>query len=347
MAMAEVTVRGAGVFGLTIAFVCLSRGARVRVIDPTGAGAGASGGIVGALAPHTPDNWNPKKAFQFDCLREAEARWDQVGRLSGVDPGYARLGRLQPLANDRAEALARARVADARVNWGPDYTWEVIAAPHDWAPLSPTGLVLRDTITARINPRRACESLAECVRALGGEITTSGPDAGAVIYATGWQGLLALSETLGVDVGRGEKGQALLLDHAAPVGAPQIFADGLHIVPHGDGAIAVGSTSERHFEDPEGTDAAADALFDRAVAVMPSLANAHITARWAGVRPRAASRAPLLGPYPGKPGAFIANGGFKIGFGIAWGVADLMADLVLDGRDAIPDAFRLEACLGK
>jgi len=65
MAMADITVRGAGVFGLAIAWSCLLRGASVQVIDPAGPGAGASGGIVGALAPHVPENWNDKKAFQL------------------------------------------------------------------------------------------------------------------------------------------------------------------------------------------------------------------------------------------------------------------------------------------
>jgi glycine oxidase len=46
---------------------------------------------------------------------------------------------------------------------------------------------------------------------------------------------------------------------------------------------------------------------------------------------------------PGRPGHYVANGGFKIGFGMAPGVAEVMADLLLDGRDAIPDAFRLSA----
>ena len=72
MAMAEITIYGAGIFGLSIAWSCQSRGARVQVIDPSGPGAGASGGIVGALAPHVPENWNDKKAFQLDSLLMAE-----------------------------------------------------------------------------------------------------------------------------------------------------------------------------------------------------------------------------------------------------------------------------------
>lgn len=65
------TVMGAGIFGLSIAWICLQRGARIRIVDPRGAGGGASGGVVGALAPHTPENWNDKKAFQFESLMMA------------------------------------------------------------------------------------------------------------------------------------------------------------------------------------------------------------------------------------------------------------------------------------
>ena len=60
MATADVTVMGAGVFGLSVAYACAKRGALVRVVDPFGIGAGSSGGLVGALAPHVPENWNDK-----------------------------------------------------------------------------------------------------------------------------------------------------------------------------------------------------------------------------------------------------------------------------------------------
>jgi glycine oxidase len=75
----------------------------------------------------------------------------------------------------------------------------------------------------------------------------------------------------------------------------------------------------------------------------PALAGAPLVGRWAGFRPRASHRAPVLGEWPGRPGHYVANGGFKIGFGIAPGAAEAMADLVLEGRDSIPPGFRVEA----
>ena len=94
----DLIVRGAGVFGLACAWACARRGARVHVVDPQGVGAGASGGVVGALAPHAPGGWNPKKAFQLDSLLMAADWWAAVAAAGGGAPGYARHGRLQPVA---------------------------------------------------------------------------------------------------------------------------------------------------------------------------------------------------------------------------------------------------------
>lgn len=332
MATADVTVMGAGIFGLSVAYACARRGAAVRVIDPGGVAAGASGGLVGALAPHVPENWNEKKAFQFDSLIMAEGFWAKVSELSGADVGYARSGRLQPLADDRAVELAQGRAVTSAELWQGKARWEVIPAGDvPWMPPSPTGLVVHDTLSALIHPRRATRALANAVIAMGGEIVLEGAEQGRVVWATGWQGLAEIG-------GNGVKGQAALLRYDA-AGQPQLFADALHIIPHGDGTVAIGSTSEREFDDPTGTDAALDDALARAVAAFPVLEDAPVLERWAGVRPRSRSRAPVLGHHPTRPGAFFANGGFKIGFGMAPKVGEVMADLVLDGRDTIPEGF--------
>ena len=199
-------------------------------------------------------------------------------------------------------------------------------------PPSPTGLVVRDTLSALIHPRRATQALADAVIALGGFVETEGRAEGQVVWATGWTGVAEIG-------GTGVKGQAALLQYNA-AGQPQLFADALHIIPHGDGTVAIGSTSERVFDDPTATDAALDDILVRAVAAFPVLADAQVLERWAGVRPRSKSRAPVLGAHPTREGAYIANGGFKIGFGMAPKVGEVMADLIMEGRDAIPDDFR-------
>lgn len=346
MATVDLTVMGAGIFGLSVAHACARRGARVRVIDPGGPGAGASGGIVGALAPHVPEQWNDKKAFQFDSLLMAGDYWAGVERLTGLCAGYARLGRLQPLAGAAAVDLARDRAASAAALWQGRAAWEVLPAAEcgDWAPPSPSGWLVRDTLSARVHPRRAVAALAAAVVALGGEVVAEAPPQGPVVWATGHAGLAEMSAHAGRAVGGAVKGQAALLAHDAR-DRPQLFVEGLHLVPHADGTLAVGSTSERGWDDPAATDAGLDALLARAVAALPVLAGAPVIERWAGLRPRSRSRAPMLGPHPFRANAYLANGGFKIGFGMAPKVGEVMADLILEGRDAIPQGFHPEASL--
>jgi len=346
MASVDVTVRGAGAFGLSVAWVCAQRGARVRVVDPYGPGAGSSGGVVGALAPHVPENWNSKKAFQLESLLMAENFWAEVEAVGGLSSGYGRTGRLQPIVDEQALKLAQERAQGAAELWQGKARWEIVdaAAIGDFAPHSPTGKLIFDTLTGRMHPRRACAALVAALQAKGVEIVGEAPDEGAVVWATGWQGLRALSDAFGKKVGDGVKGQAALFRYSAPK-APQLFVETLHIVPHADGTVAIGSTSEREFEDPASVDDQVEMLIEKARAALPVLETAEVIERWAGVRPRARSRAPILGAWPDKPGHFIANGGFKIGFGMGPKVAHVMADLVLEERDGIPDAFRVEACL--
>lgn len=340
MATTDVTVMGAGIFGLSVAYACAVRGATVRVIDPAGVAAGASGGIVGALAPHVPEQWNAKKQFQFESLMMAEQFWASVG-----DVGYARSGRLQPLADETAVALARARATGAATLWQGQAKWDVVPAiGAGWEPPSASGWLVHDTLSALIHPRRATKALAAAVTRLGGDVVSEGTAQGRIVWATGWQGLTNMTAQHHRQVGNGVKGQAALLRYDAS-GAPQLFADGLHIVPHLDGTVAVGSTSERTFDQPAATDTALDDVIARAFAAMPVLRDAPVIARWAGVRPRSRSRAPMLGHHPFRKGDFVANGGFKIGFGMAPKVGDVMADLVLDDVDHVPDDFRADTCL--
>ena len=345
MASVDVTVRGAGIFGLSIAWACARRGARVRVIDTVGVGAGSSGGLVGALSPHVPEAWNEKKAFQLDSLLMAADWWDEVARVSGRDPGYARAGRLQPLEDAAAVEVARRREATARDLWQGQAVWEVVPATGEgWEPISPSGWLVRDTLSARLSPRMAVAALVGALAATGVEIVVGeGEERGQVIHATGVAGLEALSGALEKRIGGGVKGQALALRFDAR-DRPQLFVDGLHVVPHGDGTVAIGSTSENQWSH-ERVDDAVEGLLSRAVAALPVLAGAAVVDRWAGVRPRAVSRAPVLGAWPGRAGHWVANGGFKIGFGMAPKVAEVMADLVLEGRDGVPEGFRIEGLL--
>ncbi len=346
MAIAEITVFGAGVLGLSVAFCCARHGAKVQVIDPNGVASGASGGVVGALAPHTPDNWNPKKAFQFESLMMAEKFWADVQQIGGVQTGYGRHGRLQPILSDRQLELAHIRAENAKELWQGKATWTVCSANEigEWCPPSPTGFVVYDTLSGCIHPRRATQALAAAVEAMGGVIRNSGSPCGTIVSATGVAGLRDLSVELEKPIGKGVKGQGAVLDFDAR-GRSQLFADGIHIVPHASGTVGIGSTSENEFSDATVVDEKLETTIEKARDLFPVLRDAPVIERWANVRPRAKSRAPMLGRHPLRPDEFIVNGGFKIGFGMAPKIGFVMAELILNGVDDIPEPFAVAASL--
>ncbi len=272
----QVTVIGAGIFGLACAWEMTRRGAAVTVIEAARIGAGSSGGTVGALAPHAPENWNAKKQVQLDALVAAQGWWADVAAAGGVDPGYARTGRVQPVDDMAQVPRLEQRIAAARHNWPAPFAMRLTdtAPPDPLRPDSATGLYLTDTLTARLSPRGAGAALAAAIRAAGGEVVEDAgpqhPDTlrGPVLWATGAPGLAMLSQDLGRSAGTGVKGQSALFAQSAP-DAAQVFAGGVHIVPHGDGTVAVGSTSEREFTDPQATDDQLDALIATARRAVP------------------------------------------------------------------------------
>jgi glycine oxidase len=344
--MADIEVFGGGIFGLSVAWALTKRGARVRVIEKARIGAGASGGLVGALAPHTPDNWNAKKQFQFESLVMAADWWAGVAATGGLSPGYARTGRLAMLPDARAADLARARAAEAAAHWGDRFDWQVIDTAPGWQVPAEHGFVF-ETLSARMSPRAAASALAAALKASGVEIlegTTEGRGADVTVLATGWQGLADLSRDFGPGFGTGVKGQGALLAHNAR-DLPQLFVEAIHVVPHADGTTAIGSTSENDWTDAAATDAQLDTLIARTRALVPPLADAPVLEKWAGIRPRGRRRAPIIGAHPGRANTYIANGGFKIGFGVAPKVGEVMADLILTGSADIPDTFTVEANL--
>lgn len=347
MTIADIEIFGGGILGLSTAYSCARRGYKVRVIEKRHIGSGASGGLLGALAPHVPENWNQKKQFQFDSLKLAKDWWAEATDIGGIQSTYIQSGRIQPIGNSRLLQLAKNRRESAQEFWQGFAEWNIIPSSGEWMPQSSTGMVIFDTLSAMIDPKSSLACLEAAILALGGEILegcSEGKGAEIKVHATGYEGLIKLSHELGSEFGGSEKGQAALLKFDA-CDVRQIFAEGIHIIPRNNGTVAVGSTSERKFDKCSETNCQLDDLINRAKNFVPPLQDAPILSRWSGIRPRSANRSPILGPYPGKPEHFIANGGFKIGFGIAPLASECLADLMLNEHCRIPEIFLPQAII--
>ena len=360
--------------GLWAAFEAGKAGLKTVLIDAQGPGAGASGGLLGALMPHMPDRWSAKKQVQLDALVSLEARIAELEAMTGVSIGYRRSGRLIPLPKPHLRDIALRHQADAETAWKTPtraFHWHVIDAPPmpGWVRpgAGPAGFV-HDTLAARVFPRGLVAALAAAIATFPNLAVRQGEgvsaiDAarkrlhlssgdtlsyGACIVAAGVSSfplLEALGPVLRKPLGQPVKGQAALLAADVDPGLPVIFLDGLYVVAHEGGHVAIGSTSENSFAEPFSTDAQLDGLVAAARDLVPALAGAPVVERWAGLRPKAIDRDPMVGPHPDRPGVVALTGGFKVSFGLAHVLAHAAVAAAEGQAMNLPSSFTLESHL--
>lgn len=368
----DLLIVGGGVMGLWAALKAGRAGLEVLLVDEGRLGRGASYGHLGALMAHSPDKWNAKKQFQFDALLSLEAEVRALEAQTGLSTGYARAGRLIPLPKPHLRDIALRHEADARLNWqasdGRAFDWRVTSDPptQGWPRAEGVegGFVL-DTFAARANPRAFTAALIAAIRCLPNvailegvavadldgataSATLSSGDTvgfGHAIIAAGYKAFPML-ERLWPDrakpLGMPVKGQSALMAAEVDPSLPLIFLDGLYVVPHEGGRVAIGSTSENTFDEPFTTDEQLEDLIARARQLVPALRDAPVIDRWAGLRPKATARDPLVGPLPDAERIIALTGGFKVSFGIAHRLADAALQTVLGAADVdIPRSFRV------
>lgn len=356
----DLLVVGGGVFGLWAARHALEAGLSVRLVEARRVGAGASGGVLGALTAHAPDRWDEKKQFQLEALAALPREIERLEAETGLAAGYRRCGRVMPIRTPAFAAQVERRRLGALSHWAP-FDERFVYERRDFEAedprcagwlaedAAPEGVVF-DGLAARIDPRRYLAALRAAVEARA-EITegvacrgfeaevallSDGTrlKAGRIVVAAGFESF-ALHPALG-PLGAAEggvKGRAALFDLAGVEDRPLLFEDGIYAAPHAGGRVAVGSTDEKGWaaggEDPfeAGRSTQGDLAFlDRAAALCPPLRGLEPQEIWAGVRPKARSRDPVLGPVDEAGRIWIAGGGFKIGLGIAHRLAAALVD---------------------
>ncbi|WP_422372994.1 NAD(P)/FAD-dependent oxidoreductase [Hoeflea sp.] len=367
---ADLLVVGAGVAGLWLSLKAARAGLSVMLVERDRIGAGASGGFLGALMPHSPERWNEKKEFQFRALVDLESEISALESETGLPSGYRRVGRILPLHSERARETALDNIDQARSNWSGRFRFNVSNTPdrHDWPSIlwAPRGIV-HETLSARLSPPALLAALAARLGQMPNVVIREGVALtgishqarrarlsdgsthafGHIALANGVDAFGLIAEARGtpdLDLGGPVKGQAALLDAGAPPDLPVVYHDGVYVLVHENGLVAVGSTSERDFEDPTATDGQLDDVLKRARKLCPLIREAPVVGRWAGVRPRAVGRDPMLGPVPAAPHVLAMTGGFKISFGIAHRMADcLIAHMTGAEGPAFPESFSVEA----
>lgn len=367
----DVLIVGGGVFGLNTAYFLAKLGAKVAIVDADKIGSGASGGILGALMPYLPNSWHQKKQFQYEALLSLEQHCSDLENLTGISSGYGRVGRIMPIKKQGFQTQVEHRNRHAKINWGGEFEYSIKEVEEFTGLLYPekTPLgVMYDNFSARIYPKYYIQALHQAlikmhVPVIENQHLKSNDliskkiilDSGKTlnfnhsVISAGYHSFYLLYELNLPKLGLGVAGEAILLKSKMDfdfVNTPVIYEDNLYIILHKNRQIAIGSTSipwDNEHEFPTPDKEVASGLLKRATAISPLLKEAQMIEQWAGVRPKAELRNPIIGKLPNYDHLYLASGGFKIGLGIAHKIGAYLAHEICNSNNphSLPENFSL------
>jgi glycine oxidase len=356
----DVVIVGAGVVGAACAWELAGAGLAVTVVErgqPGGEASGASAGLLSAVSGARADAAGELARTSRELHGPLAAA---LREETGVDVEHETGGHLELCLSETEAESARRLAADPRLAGSglafldPD---ELRRREPAVAPAAAGALALPGN--GWVHPGRLVAALVRGAarrgaRFLLGEpvaglavagdrvVGVRGPGigalgAGTVVLAAGaWSGGLA-----GAPPGlatRPVKGQMLALGHVPPLIHHVLLREEIYLVPRASGECLVGATVEEGREDRAVTAGGLAWLLGEALAAVPGLAGCPVVRTWAGLRPGSPDGAPVVGPWPGRPGLAVATGHFRSGILLAPVTARLVRDFVVDGRTALPAA---------
>jgi glycine oxidase len=119
----------------------------------------------------------------------------------------------------------------------------------------------------------------------------------------------------------------------------------VYLVPRPSGELLIGATVERAGWERAVTAEGIAGLLRSALELVPALADLPIARTWCGFRPWAPDSLPVLGPWPGVAGLFLATGHFRNGILLAPITARLLTEWItgrqpsLAVKDFLPERF--------
>jgi glycine oxidase len=140
------------------------------------------------------------------------------------------------------------------------------------------------------------------------------------------------------------RGQMLALAHVPAVVTHCVHAE-VYVAPRPSGELLIGATVERAGFERAVTAEGIGGLLRSAIELVPALRELPVTRTWCGFRPWAPDSLPVLGPWPGIDGLFLATGHFRSGILLAPITACLMREWITGGqpgfatKDFRPDRF--------
>jgi len=363
----KVLVVGAGVIGCATAWELAKAGCAVTVLERSMPGAEASGAAAGMLAP-----LGESSGTRFRDLAVASWRlYPDVARelreRTGIDVELVTRGTIYPLYT-----AADVRDAEARTRWalGREFgieAWDAAEVRSREPALSPrVSGAMFVAADHWVNNQRLVVAYAQAAVGAGASLVTGAAvsrlvvehgrargvvaegeryEADAVVLAAGaWSAALAASFGARLPV-EPRRGQMVALAHVPPVITHCIHGETAYLVPRPSGELLVGATVERAGFQRAVTALGIAGLLASAMELVPALSGLPITRTWCGFRPWAPDGLPILGPWPGVEGLWVATAHFRNGILLAPITARVMTGWITRGAagadvaDFLPDRF--------
>jgi glycine oxidase len=355
----DVVIVGGGVIGCSIAYYLSLAGAKVTVVERNRLAAGASGVAAGMLAPQV------EAPFADDFFELA-----LLGRSLHAPLAVELMDDVQMDVEFRKTGILRvARTEAERADMNRQFRWQsargLVAEwvePDDLSRSEPLlsgvagrllagGLWLGDE--CQVRAPRLVQALAMAAGRRGARFVEGIPvvglqvrggratgvltpaatvEADAVVLAAGvWSPDLARTVGLEVPVAP-VKGQILSVRSSIDKTPRVVIWSGeCYLVPRPDGEIVLGATEEEGNYDPRPTLAGLNRLTEAALEVVPAAAGFVVEGAWAGLRPAAPDRYPIVGWAPFIKGLFLATAHYRNGVLLGPLTGRLVADHLLSG----------------
>jgi len=339
--VADVSIAGAGIIGLSLGLELLERGLSVTVIDRRQAMSAASRAAGGMLAVNDPQN--PPELMPL-AIRSGElypAFLERIASFSGLTVPVRTQWAMQHVASPRpgAMVLTGAQIAEFApgLHVGDTvFEWlrEGSVDPNDLRRALPKAFVAAGGTLVENTAVQHVEA-GSTVRVL----TSAGPvSAGEFVNCCGsWAGEPELGlERLPVVPIKGQ--MANLRCHPDRLRCV-VRAPGIYMIPRGDGRVTIGATLEHAGFDESVEESVTRRLAAAACALLPDAEVPPKIDMWAGLRPGTPDMLPVLGPAD-KPHCWHATGHYRDGILLAPVTARVMAQAITGEKPEVAlDAY--------
>lgn len=350
MSRPDVVIVGAGVIGCATAWELVKRGLRVTVVEKGRPGCESSNAAAGMLAPETAEGREEPYAMLARMSRDLYAPLaNELREASGVDIERQTNGHLHLLVNEHeftpghlpegAELLSAQDVHRLEPAVGREIHGALLFRGNHWVNNERLVAALVQAASGRGVEFRLGSEVTEITRegsrATGVRGRNLSVQAGSVVVAAGaWCGTLGgLIPPLIVEP---VKGQMLSVEAVPAIIRHCVFREEVYLVPRPSGELLIGATVERVGYDKQVTPAGLHTLLTHALAAVPAIGQRPILRSWAGLRPATADLLPVLGPWPGLEGCFVATAHLRNGILLAPITAQLMAEWITGKGPTLP-----------